>query len=50
MYCVHFPHQRGLQHVDGAFLLLQLQLDSHHGAGEFGGSGRRLLDTNQLLL
>lgn len=47
---VHFPHQCSLQHVDSAFLLLQLQLDSHHGAGEFGGGGRRLLNTNQLLL
>lgn len=42
-------HQCCLQHVDGAFLLLQLQLDSHHGAADLGGGGGRLLHTNQLL-
>lgn len=42
-------HQCCLQYVDGTFLLLQLQLDSHHGAADLGSSGRRLLHTNQLL-
>lgn len=47
--CYSRSHQSGLQHVDGAPLLLQLQLQSHHGASDLSSRGRGLLYSRKLL-